>query len=198
MQAFLPSWTSLHCRVLNALQRCFADVLPMTKGSFAEMNCPIAQTLERVGEWWTLLILRNAFCGMSRFDDFQRHLGIGSNILAQRLKRLTEEGILTRTGAEDDKRAFEYRLTEKGRALYPILVAMTEWGEQWVPNPMGQRIRFVEQKTGQSIAGLRLQSTQGVSLAVQEISIVPGPGADDKMRELSSFAQRKITETNTL
>jgi DNA-binding HxlR family transcriptional regulator len=158
----------------------------MSKNSFAEMNCPIAQTLERVGEWWTLLILRNAFCGMTRFDDFQRHLGIGSNVLSQRLRRLTEDGILTRTAAPDDGRAFEYRLTERGLALFPILVAMTEWGEKWVPNPQGARIELVERKTGKPITGIRVQSADGRSLQAQEIAARAGPAGDERTHELSS------------
>lgn len=102
--------------------------ISMSKASFAEMNCPIALTLERVGARRILLILRNAFCGMRRFDQFQRHLGIGTNILANRLRSLTGEGIMTRSQVENDGRAFEYRLTGKGMALFPILIAMIEWG----------------------------------------------------------------------
>lgn len=156
----------------------------MSKGSFSEMNCPIAQTLERVGEWWTLLILRNAFCGMTRFDEFQRHLGIGTNVLAQRLRRLTDEGILTRTPAPDDGRSFEYRLTEKGAELYPILVAMTQWGEKWVPNPKGARIRLVERATGAPVQVMRVQAADGRSLSAQELDAVAGPAADEKTHAL--------------
>jgi DNA-binding HxlR family transcriptional regulator len=160
----------------------------MTKSSFADMNCPIAQTLERVGEWWSLLILRNAFCGMARFDDFQRHLGIGSKVLSLRLKRLTDEGILTRKAAPDDGRAFEYRLTPKGMALYPILAAMTEWGEQWAPHPAGRRIRLVERSSGEPIAGLVMQAAAGHALFPRDLVAVPGPGADDKTYELSAYS----------
>jgi len=156
----------------------------MTKGSFAEMNCPIAQSLELVGEWWTLLILRNAFCGMSRFDDFQQHLGIGSNILANRLRRLCEAEILTRTPAENDGRAFDYRLTEKGFSLYPVLLALTQWGEQWAGNPLGPRLQMFERSTGKPIAGLAVLSADGRLLRPDEITVQAGPGADDKTHEL--------------
>ena len=111
----------------------------MRKRSFADINCPIAQTLELVGEWWTLLIIRNAFCGMRRFDDFQRHLDISSNILSARLQSLVASGILLRQPAPDDGRAVEYTLTNKGRALYPVLLALTQWGETWAPHPDGAR-----------------------------------------------------------
>lgn len=119
----------------------------MSKGSFAGMNCPIAQTLEQVGEWWTFVILRNAFCGMSRFQDFQRHLGISTNILSRRLGKLVENGILLRQPCNEDARIVHYRLTPKGHSLYPILAAMTVWGEQWVPHPAGPRMTLVERET---------------------------------------------------
>lgn len=160
----------------------------MSKGSFADMNCPIAQTLERVGEQWSLLILRNAFCGMTHFDEFQRHLGISSNVLSQRLRRLTAEGILTRNAVATDRRAFEYCLTDKGRALYPILVAMTEWGEKWAPHPKGRRIKLVERSTGESIAGLVVQSKDGRALPGRQLAAIPGPGADEKLQVLGAYS----------
>jgi DNA-binding HxlR family transcriptional regulator len=125
---------------------------------------------------------------MTRFDEFQQHLGIGTNVLSQRLRRLTDEDILIRTTAPDDGRAFEYRLTEKGLALYPILIAMTEWGEKWVSNPKGARIKLVERSTGKPIAGIRVQSASGRALQPQEIAAVAGPAADAKMHELSCYS----------
>lgn len=161
----------------------------MTTGSFAHMNCPIAQTLELVGERWTLLILRNAFCGMSRFDQFQQHLGIGSNILANRLRSLTGDGILTRSAAPDDGRAFEYRLTEKGAALFPILIAITEWGERHVPHPNGARLMLVERASGAPIGGIAVLAADGRALLAQDIAVVAGPAADDKTEALSAASQ---------
>ena len=120
----------------------------MSKNSFAEMNCPIAQTLEQVGEWWTFVILRNAFCGMSRFQDFQRHLGVSSSVLALRLQKLVDNGILQRAQSSADARIVHYTLTAKGRSLHPILAAMTLWGEQWAPSPQGARLVLVEKATG--------------------------------------------------
>ena len=156
----------------------------MTKHSFAEKNCPIAQTLEQVGEWWTFVILRNAFCGMSRFQDFQRHLGISTSILARRLEKLVENGILLRQPSTDDARIVHYRLTAKGRSLYPILAAMTLWGEQWAPHPAGQRLTLVEKATGQPVAGVAILAADGRPLEPEQIDTVAGPGADDKTHEL--------------
>jgi DNA-binding HxlR family transcriptional regulator len=156
----------------------------MSKGSFAEMNCPIAQTVEQVGEWWTFVILRNAFCGMSRFQDFQRHLGISTNILARRLGKLVENGILLRQPSSDDARIVHYRLTPKGQSLYPILAAMTVWGEQWAPHPKGPRLTLVERETGLPVAGVGIRAADGRDLHPAQIDTVAGPGADDKTHAL--------------
>jgi DNA-binding HxlR family transcriptional regulator len=156
----------------------------MSKGSFAEMNCPIAQTLEQVGEWWSLVILRNAFCGMSRFQDFQRHLGISSNVLTVRLGRLVDYGILGRKTSPDDGRVVHYQLTEKGMALYPILAAMTVWGEQWAPHPAGARLTMVERGSGAAIGGVGIFAADGRQLGPAQIETVAGPAADDKTHAL--------------
>jgi DNA-binding HxlR family transcriptional regulator len=156
----------------------------MSKHSFVEMNCPIAQTLDQVGEWWTFVILRNAFCGMSRFQDFQRHLGISTSVLAQRLEKLVDNAILLRQPSADDARVVHYRLTEKGRALYPILAAMTQWGEQWAPNPAGPRLTLVEQATGLPVAGVGIRSADGRDLQPEQIRALAGPGADDTTHAL--------------
>ncbi|ELQ07076.1 transcriptional regulator [Pseudomonas fluorescens BRIP34879] len=89
-------------------------------------GCPVARALDVVGDWWTLLIIRDAFAGVTRFGDFQKHLGVAKNILATRLKDMVEQGLLeTRdVGARSD-----YQLTDKGRALMPVLVTLAQWGE---------------------------------------------------------------------
>jgi DNA-binding HxlR family transcriptional regulator len=148
------------------------------------MNCAIAQTLEQVGEWWTMLILRNAFCGMSRFDDFRDHLGIASNVLATRLRKLTRAGILRKTRAKDDGRAFEYRLTGKGAALYPLLIAMTDWGERFAAHPRGPRIVFVDRRSRRPVRRVAVTDADGRALRPQDIVARPGRGADDKIRAL--------------
>ncbi len=156
----------------------------MSKRSFAKMNCAVAQTLERVGDWWTMLILRNAFCGMTRFDELRAHLGIATNVLSSRLRKLVAYGIMTRAPAADDGRAADYRLTESGLALYPVLIAMTEWGERWAPNPKGARIELFERSTGKRIAGVAVRSSSGRALRPRDVRAVAGPGADRKIRAL--------------
>lgn len=156
----------------------------MPKGSFASMNCAIARTLDQVGEWWTLLILRNAFCGMSRFEDFREHLGIATNILASRLEKLVRAGILRRERSAGDGRSHDYRLTEKGLTLYPVLIAMTDWGERWAANPKGARIKLCDRRTGRPVERVTVRSRDGRALRPADVVARPGPGADGKIRRL--------------
>src|SRR5205823_14777410 len=107
---------------------------------YAGQNCSIAGTLELIGERWTLLVLRDAFLGVRRFDDFQRDLGVARNVLAARLGRLVDEGVLERVAYQERPERFEYRLTEKGLDLWPVLATLMQWGDQHV---MGGRAPVV-------------------------------------------------------
>src|SRR3712207_3951891 len=99
--------------------------------TFADMECSVARTLDVIGERWSLLILRDAFYGIRRFDDFQRDLGIARNVLTDRLTKLVDQGVLERRQYEERPPRYEYRLTAKGRDLLPVLLAMTRWGDRW-------------------------------------------------------------------
>jgi DNA-binding HxlR family transcriptional regulator len=103
--------------------------------SVGEVNCSVARTLAVIGERWTMLILREAFMGRRRFDEFQRNIGIARNILATRLRALVKNGILERFRADGDHVRVEYRLTKKGMELYPVMVAMLKWGDAWLWPP---------------------------------------------------------------
>ena len=135
---------------------------------FDEMNCSLAQTLDIVGERWTLLILRDAFLGACRFSQFQENLGIARNILTTRLTRLVEEAIFEKTSATPGGHA-EYRLTEKGLALQPILLSMAHWGDVFKANPKGIRLVFTERETGLPIKPMSAISQAGQSLLPGEI-----------------------------
>ena len=100
----------------------------MRRTSFEEMNCSVAQTLEVVGEWWTMLIIRDCFLGITRFDDFQQRLGISRNILTDRLDHLVDKGVLVRVPYQANPVRNDYRLTDKGRDLWLVLTAMRQWG----------------------------------------------------------------------
>lgn len=103
----------------------------MKWGEATEQNCPIAQSLAIFGDRWTMLIIRNAFLGMTRFEQFQKNLGVTRHLLAERLTRLVEHGILEKQAYIERQQRFEYVLTSKGRALQPIFLAMLEWGVEW-------------------------------------------------------------------
>ena len=103
----------------------------MTPARFSAMECSIARTLDVIGERWSLLIVRDAFYGLRRFDDFRRDLGIARNILTDRLATLTELGVFERRQYEQRPPRYEYVLTEKGRDLLPVILAMMKWGDRW-------------------------------------------------------------------
>ncbi|HWD54297.1 MAG TPA: helix-turn-helix domain-containing protein [Acidimicrobiales bacterium] len=103
----------------------------MLNRDYASQYCPVASTLEVVGERWTLLILRDVFMGIRRFEAMQRDLGIARNVLQARLERLVEEGVLVKRPYQERPQRSEYRLTEKGADLWPVLVALLKWGDRY-------------------------------------------------------------------
>lgn len=105
--------------------------------------CSIARTLSVLGDRWTMLILRNAFMGMHRFDDFQQNLGVTRHVLSERLKRLVEHEILVKVPYFDRQERFEYRLTEKGLELYPLLLSMSKWADKWMDGGQGAPVQYV-------------------------------------------------------
>ncbi len=122
----------------------------MQRVSFREMNCSIAQTLEVVGEWWSLLIVRDALLGVSRFDEFQERLGISRNVLNDRLTRLVAEDVLEKVLYQEHPPRYDYRLTDKGRDLWQVLNAMREWGDRWSA-PEGAPTDLVHRTCGEHI-----------------------------------------------
>jgi DNA-binding HxlR family transcriptional regulator len=104
---------------------------------FSDWPCSLARTVDILGDWWTPLVLRDCFMGVRRFDDFQRSLGIGRNILAQRLGRLVDEGLLERRPYQDHPPRHEYVLTEMGRDFFPVVAAIMRWGDRWLAGADG-------------------------------------------------------------
>lgn len=100
--------------------------------SFATMDCSVAQSLEVLGEWWTLLVIRDAFLGVTKFDEFRIRLGIAPNVLGDRLEKLVSSGVMVRVPYRVRPERFEYRLSEKGRDIFAVLVALRQWGDRWL------------------------------------------------------------------
>jgi DNA-binding HxlR family transcriptional regulator len=116
----------------------------MERKSFEGMACSVAQCLEVVGEWWSMLLIRDAFLGIRRFDEFQARLGISRNVLTQRLHKLVEEGVLERRPYQDNPVRHEYLLTDKGRDLWPVLTSMRQWGDRHAaPNGPPMRVEHL-------------------------------------------------------
>lgn len=144
---------------------------------FSDFACSIARTLDTVGEWWTLLILRDLFAGMSRYDEIQRDLGIASNVLATRLRTLREAGLVERQPDADDARRWTYALTPRGRDLYPVLLALMAYGDKWHAQPGRQPVLVVHETCGQVTAAVPTCSICAQPLALEALRFVPGPGA---------------------
>lgn len=134
-------------------------------------ECAIPAALEAVGERWSLLILRGAFKGLQHFEEFQSTLGIARNILSNRLVRLVEHGILKREPDPADRRRVAYKLTEKGRALFPVLIALRQWGERWVSGMPGNPV-LVDRITRQPVAPMEVRAADGRPLSIAELDWV--------------------------
>jgi DNA-binding HxlR family transcriptional regulator len=166
----------------------------MQRKSFEGSLCPIARSLERVGEWWSMMILRDAFHGLTRFDQFQRSLGIAPNMLTRRLNALVEAGLLERRRYSERPPRDEYRLTPVGRDFRPVLIAMTAWGNRHFA-PEGVASQVVDAATGEPAEPVLVDRRSGRRLEEPAFVFAAGPAATDAVRKRMAFA-RKQRETN--
>ncbi|WP_336488390.1 winged helix-turn-helix transcriptional regulator [Methylobacterium nigriterrae] len=164
----------------------------MQRKSFSGMNCSIARALDEVGEWWSLLIVRECTQGARRFDEFQRELGIARNILTARLQRLTELGIVERFELEERANTEGYRLTPKGEDLYPVIVALMQWGDRWLAPDCKPRTALVEDATGEPVEPIVVRAKGGRPLSYHEVRFAPGPGATAHTHEVIDGRNRKV------
>jgi len=146
------------------------------KKSFRDMTCSVAQCLEVVGEWWTMLIVRDAFLGVSRFDEFQARLGISRNILNQRLAHLVAAGVLERVPYQERPARYDYKLTKKGRDLWPVLTAMRQWGDRHVA-PDGPPLELVHRACGHVAEAVMVCSRCREPMGPRHVKAIEGPGA---------------------
>ena len=132
----------------------------MQKKSFSSMQCPIAQSLDNVGEWWNILILRDAFYGMKRFDEFQTSLGIASSTLTRRLNGLVDSGLLERSQYSSKPPRDEYHLTQRGRDFKSVLISLMDWGNQHFP-PEQVTVVIADTETGQATQPVLIDQITG-------------------------------------
>jgi DNA-binding HxlR family transcriptional regulator len=148
----------------------------MRNTSFASMHCSLAQSLEIIGDWWTPLVLRDLYLGLDRFDQLVTDLGVSRNLLTDRLGTLMDGGLVTRTPYQENPVRYAYALTEAGRELVPILLALTAWGDRHATPPAGQPIRFTHDTCGKVTTATVCCSECGDPLTVEEVTPSPGPG----------------------
>lgn len=148
----------------------------MQKKDFSDGPCPVARTLGVVGDWWSLLIVRDALNGVRRFNDFHRGLGCAKNILSSRLGKLVEHGVLRTVPASDGSPYREYELTEEGKGLRLVLLALRQWGEANLFEPGEERTTVVDRATGRPVAPLEMRDADGRPLGPDDIELrTPAP-----------------------
>jgi DNA-binding HxlR family transcriptional regulator len=142
----------------------------MKRTGFAKADCPVARALDTIGDWWSLLIVRDAFDGLRRFGDFQKNLGIAKGMLTTRLRQLVEAGVLERVAASDGSAYQEYHLTPKGRDLFPVVVSLRQWGEAHL-YARGEAHSVLLDPAGQPVGQLVLPSRKGRPLAWSDTQV---------------------------
>lgn len=138
--------------------------------------CSVARTLSVIGDRWTLLVLRECFLGTRRFEEFESRLGIARHVLADRLKKLAEAGVLAKSIYQERPRREEYRLTEKGLDLHPILVTIAQWGDKHMAGPEGAPLLRIHNHCGHAMEGVLTCSECGEPFAARDVSVKAGPG----------------------
>jgi DNA-binding HxlR family transcriptional regulator len=149
----------------------------MLGNDYKDQNCSIARALELVGERWTILVLRDVFLGVRRFEAIQRNLGVARNVLAARLDRLVDEGILEKALYQERPPRHEYRLTDKGLDLWPVIVELLQWGDRHLAPAAGPPVVIRHRGCGGTLGERRICTRCGEPLGVRDVRAETGPGA---------------------
>jgi DNA-binding HxlR family transcriptional regulator len=143
--------------------------------SLEKAECPIARSLDAIGDWWSLLIIRDALLGLRRFSEFQKNIGLAKNILTVRLRTLVDQGILKTAPASDGSAYQEYLLTPKGRGVFPVLVALRQWSEEFSGERDGFPTLLVDRDKGRPVRKLEIRSQDGRLLGNGDTELRPNP-----------------------
>lgn len=162
----------------------------MKAKSFSDMQCSVARTLDLVGSWWSLLIIRDAMLGARRFTHFQKSLGIAKNTLTVRLNQLVEGGILAKVAASDGSAYDEYQLTEQGQELTPIILSLAQWGDKWAAHPNGPSFEYFDRQTGDDLSAIWPRRANGEAMALADVGVkaagTPTPQPNSSKRKPNS------------
>jgi DNA-binding HxlR family transcriptional regulator len=169
----------------------------MKRKSLGRIQCPIARSLERVGEWWSILILRDAFAGLTRFDQFEASLDIAPNMLTKRLKSLVEAGLLERRRYSDRPPRYEYVLTDRGVDFRPVVVALYAWGNKHFA-PEGASVVLMDSETGKRAEPVLVDRPTGRPIELERHVFVAGPAANQRTRQrMESKARARASRSSS-
>jgi DNA-binding HxlR family transcriptional regulator len=167
----------------------------MQRKRFDTTPCPIARSLGRVGEWWSILILRDAMHGLTRFDEFEKSLGIAPNMLARRLSALVEAGLMRRRRYNDRPPRYEYVLTQCGRDFRPVVLALLAWGNRHFA-PEGASVLLIDRNTGKAVEPVLVDPATGRAVDGPEYALAPGPAADARVQGRYGVAKTQPHRTD--
>lgn len=158
----------------------------------------ISHILDIIGEGWSLLIIREAFFGVRRFEEFQSQLGIARNILTSRLKKLCHNEILERVPIKEGAKRHEYILTSKGKELMPVLIALTQWGDKWVFGEDSEPVVFKDREHGEPISKIKVLSARGEHLRPRDVLVCAGPGSTPDSQKRIEEMHRRVSDSKEL
>jgi len=161
----------------------------MPRTSFKNIDCPVAQGAELIGDKWKIMILRNAFFGMTRFDDFLQSLNISSKVLSARLAEMGDDGILARKTSETDKRAKLYTLTEKGKDLLTFTVSLAQWSERW---DQKESIEFITKSSGKPVERVTLRSASGEKVRHDDVVVAQGRAKGSELSAIRKIIANRV------
>lgn len=156
--------------------------------SHKDSMCGVARPLDAIGDWWSLLLVRDAFDGLTRFGEFQKSLGLAKNILSTKLRNLVAHDIMDVVPAADGSAYQEYVLTAKGRGLFPLLVALRQWGEDYCFDPGEAHVLLVDKKNGLPVRRLELRAQDGRIIGPEDTVVRFPPGAEQEARGVAEGA----------
>jgi DNA-binding HxlR family transcriptional regulator len=169
----------------------------MTRTSFEDFNCSAARALDILGDKWTMLVIRDAFYGVSTFSEFRDRLGIARNVLTDRLEHLVRHDILERKPVRPGVDRHTYRLTERGKALFPVLIALVQWGDKWLFGSAGEPVQILDREARAPVQPVGVLARDGRYLAPRDVVYAPGPGAtDETLRAFEAFKRKAVGAAN--
>ncbi|GAA5315481.1 MAG: helix-turn-helix domain-containing protein [Candidatus Pelagadaptatus aseana] len=166
----------------------------MKRKSLAHFNCSWAQAAEAVGDKWSIMIIRDAFYGVKSFSAFAKNIGISKNILSQRLEHLQEHGILEKRPVGLGSSRYEYCLTEKGFALFPVIAAVGQWGDQWIFGEGQEPLVIVDAENREPIQKMSVKASDDRELSLRDITFIAGPGASDSTRQIAREIEQNLKQ----